>query len=354
MTEDRHHLAALDAVRGVAIAAMILVNNPGDWNTVFPPLVHADWNGWTFADTVFPFFVFVMGCAMPFAFARRQEKHGDQWRARMPVLRRAALLFALGLVLNLEIAVPHLSMVRIPGVLQRLALAYLGAALIVRSTGAAGQAMFAAALLLGHWAAMMLSPFGLTREYNLAGAIDARIFGAHTLTPGFDPEGLLGTLPTIATALIGALAGDWLRRYRNEQRRLWGLVTGGVLLVVSGLLWSGVWPINKPLWTGSYALLMSGFAALTLAACMFVMDVLAVRAWARPFLALGANPLAIYFGSEFVGHLLEQNKHVVYWGLFAQITGNGELASLLFAVVYVACWLVVALILEQRQIRIRV
>jgi len=351
---DRHHLRALDAVRGLAIAAMILVNNPGDWNSVFAPLQHAEWNGWTFADTVFPFFVFVMGCAMPFAFARRHQQHGADWRAGVRIARRAAILFGLGLLLNLEVAIPHVSMLRVPGVLQRLALAYLGAAFIVRSTGAAGQAAVAVVLLAGHWAAMAFSPYGLTREHNLAGVIDATVFGSHTLMPGFDPEGLLGTLPTIATALAGALAGGWLLRFRSQPRGIVGLATGGTVLIGLGLAWSTVWPINKPLWTGSYALLMSGIAAVTLAACILVIDVLDVKGWARPFLALGANPLAVYFGSEFVGHLLEQHKHVVYWGLFAQLTGNVELASLLFGVVYVTCWLVVALMLEQRHIRLRV
>jgi len=115
MTADRHHLESLDVMRGMTIAAMILVNNPGDWNAVFPPLLHADWNGWTFADIVFPFFVFIMGCAMPFAFARRQARHGAEWRGTARILRRAAMLILLGLVLNLELAAPHFSAVRIPG-----------------------------------------------------------------------------------------------------------------------------------------------------------------------------------------------------------------------------------------------
>ena len=361
MSDQRHHVAALDAVRGLAIAAMILVNNPGDWNSVFAPLQHSEWNGWTFADVVFPFFVFIMGCAMPFAFARRQARHGDDWRAGMRVLRRAVLLIALGLVLNLEIAAPHVSALRIPGVLQRLALAYLGAALIVRSTRPLRQAAIAGVLLLGYWALLTLVPFGgmpppadLTHDRNLAGFIDAAVFGSHTLMPGFDPEGLLGTLPTIATALLGALAGQWLRHHHDRWRQIAGLSVAGVLLAAAGLVWSVVWPINKPLWTGSYALLMSGIAAITLAMTVWVMDVMDVRAWAKPFLALGVNPLAIYFGSEFVGHLLEPNKHVIYWGVFARWSDGGELASLLFAVVYVGCWLAVAVILDRRHIRIRV
>jgi len=363
MMSDRHHLESLDVVRGMSVAAMILVNNPGDWNSVFPALMHADWNGWTFADVVFPFFVFVMGCAMPFAFARRHARHGDDWRAAARVLRRSALLILLGLVLNFELAAPHFSAIRIPGVLQRLSLAYLGAALIVRSTGIRMQAAIAVALMVGHWALMTLVPVGgvagtafITRDHNLAGLVDAYVFGSHTLMPGFDPEGLLGTLPTIATALVGALAGQWLRRHADYRRQLAGLNVGAASAIALGLAWSTVWPVNKPLWTGSYALLMSGFAGATLAACLLVVDVARVRGWARPFLALGVNPLAIYFGSEFVGHLLDRRKDWIYWGAFAKIGGGtgGEWASLLYAIAYVGCWLAVAVVLDRRHIRIRV
>ena len=363
MTKDRHRLESLDVVRGMSVAAMILVNNPGDWNSVFPPLLHTDWHGWTFADVVFPFFVFIMGCAMPFAFARRQAQHGAEWRATARVLRRSVLLFLLGLVLNLELAFPHVSAFRIPGVLQRLSLAYLGAALVVRSTGAVVQGGIAIALMIGHWMLMTLVPVGgvsgvdsITRDHNLAGYIDTFVFGSHTLVPGFDPEGLLGTLPTIATALLGALAGQWLRRYQNHDRQVAGLLLGGAIAIGLGLLWSIVWPINKPLWTGSYALLMSGFAAGVLAACLYIVDVRRVRRWATPFVALGVNPLAIYFGSEFVGHLLDRRKDWIYWGAFARFGGDtgGEWASLLYALAYVACWLAIAVFLDRRHIRLRV
>jgi len=182
------------------------------------------------------------------------------------------------------------------------------------------------------------------------------VFGSHTLMPGFDPEGLLGTAPTIATALVGALAGQWLRRHSDHRRQLAGLMLGAVLMTVLGLMWSTVWPINKPLWTGSYALLMSGFAAAMLAVCLFVVDIAGIRGWARPFLALGVNPLAIYFGSEFVGHLLERRKDWIYWGAFARVFGGlrGEWTSLLYAIAYVVCWLAIAVVLDRRHIRIRV
>jgi predicted acyltransferase len=361
MSSDREHLASLDVVRGLSVAAMILVNNPGDWNTVFPALMHADWNGWTFADVVFPFFVFVMGCAMPFAFARRDARHSGAWRSTSRVLRRAGLLVGLGFALNVVVALPDIAKTRIPGVLQRLGVTYAGAALVVRSAGIPVQAFVAGSLLAGHWALLTLTPFGgspagvLTRDHNLSGVVDAHVFGSHTLMPGFDPEGVLGTATAIATALFGALAGQWLRRHPDHRQQITGLVMGGGVAIAVGVLWSVVWPINKPLWTGSYALVMAGLASGALALAVYVVDVRGWRRWASPFLALGVNPLAIYFGSELVGHLIERGpKSTIYWEVFAPVVGSGEGTSLLFALAYVGAWSAIAVALNRRGIRIRV
>ena len=372
MTAD-HHIEALDVFRGGTVAAMILVNNPGDWSAVFPPLLHAAWNGCTAADAVFPFFVFIMGCAMPFAFARRHGPTASAWRVGARLARRAVTLVALGLVLNLAAVLPHASSLRVPGVLQRLGLAYLGAALVVRSFGAVTQGLVAIALVTGHWALLTLVPFGgaalasLTPAHNLAGYVDVRLFGLHTLTPGFDPEGLVGTAPTVATALLGALAGQWLRRHADHGRQILGLGLGGLAAVGAGLAWSTVWPLNKPLWTGSYVLLTGGLAAVALAACIYVVDVRGARRWTRPFNWLGINPLAIYFCSELVGHLMERPllpralgmrapKDWVYWHLFAPLGGSvrGEWPSLLYATTFAACWLGASAVLHRRGVRIRV
>jgi predicted acyltransferase len=361
MSSDRQHLASLDVVRGLSVAAMILVNNPGDWNTVFPPLMHADWNGWTFADVVFPFFVFVMGCAMPFAFARRDARHRGEWRSASRVLRRAGLLVALGVALNIVVAMPDIAGTRIPGVLQRLGVTYAGAALIVRSAGIRVQALVAGLLMGGHWALLTVARFGgspaigLTRDHNLSGVIDAHVFGSHTLMPGFDPEGVLGTATAIATALFGALAGQWLRQHSDHRRQISGLAIGGSVAIAAGLLWSVVWPINKSLWTGSYALVMAGLASCVLALSVYLVDVRGWRRFSTPFLALGVNPLAIYFGSELVGHLIERGpKSAIYWGVFAPLIGSGEWASLLFALTYVGLWSAIAVVLDRRGVRIRV
>jgi predicted acyltransferase len=218
---------------------------------------------------------------------------------------------------------------------------------------------------------MTLVPFGdgaiatITRTHSLAGYVDARIFGLHTLMPGFDPEGLLGTVPTVATALAGALAGQWLR-HADPRRRAPGLVAGGLVAIGAGLAWSISWPINKSLWSGSYALLTSGLAAVALAGCLFLFDKRAIARWARPFLWLGVNPLAIYFGSELVGHLIDRQlfpwligqttpKDWLYWHLVAPMGGEqGEWPSLAYAIGFVSIWIGVSVFLYRRGIRIRV
>ena len=223
MKEPGTRLTSLDVFRGATVAGMILVNNPGNWATVFEPMAHAKWDGVTFADLVFPSFVFILGAAIPFAFARRLESGGSHRALYIRICRRAAWLIALGLLLNLVAAFPDLAAIRIPGVLQRIAFAYLIAAPLVIHLRPSRRAYLAAAFLLVHWAVLSIpigaSVHGLSEADNLAGLIDRALLGRHTLTPTGDPEGILGTLPTVATALLGSLAGDWFRRSPRGPRR---------------------------------------------------------------------------------------------------------------------------------------
>jgi len=367
-----HHIESLDAFRGATVAAMILVNNPGDWTAVYPSLLHANWHGCTFADLVFPAFVFIMGAAMPLAFARRLA-HGDTIRSLdARVVRRALALAALGLVLNLAAAWHAPLAVRIPGVLQRIALVYLLASAIVLRVDSRKWPIVAAFLMIVHWALLTLVPFGsspaanLTPQHNLAGYIDRLVFRGHTLTPFGDPEGILGTITAVATALIGATAGQLIRGSASDRTKIIRIGAGGMALVAVGLAWSRLLPLNKPLWTGSYALVASGAAAAAFALFYLVIDVAGVRAPLRPFVWLGVNPLAIYFVSELVGHAIEQGlvvqngqvttpKAWVFWRVFAPVAGDtGPGASLGFAVAYAAICLAIASLLHRRGIRIHV
>jgi predicted acyltransferase len=356
-----HHVESLDVFRGLTVAAMILVNNPGDWTAVFPPLLHAYWSGWTFADVVFPWFIFVMGAAMPFAFSRRRGGGVVLPRMYRRIVRRVALLIALGLALNVIAAWPEVAPLRFPGVLQRIALAYLIAAPIVLHFDAAGWAVAAAALLGAHWALLALVPFDgyaagtLLPDHNLPRYVDTLIFGSHALMSPTDPEGLLGTLTAAATALCGSLAGEALRRPPGGVRGAGRLALGGFAALVAGLGWSTLLPISKPLWTGPFVLVTSGLAAIALACTFLIVDVRHSRRWAQPFVWLGVNPLLIYFLSEFVGHLQTAPKAWIYWTILEpNMTAAPELASLLFGIAFVAVWIGFGAVLYRRQIRVQV
>lgn len=362
-----HHVESLDAFRGATIVAMILVNNPGNWDAVLAPLMHADWNGFTLADAIFPAFVFIMGVAMPFAFARRKENNSLLY---LRILRRGAVLVVLGLALNAVAAVPHVGALRIPGVLQRIGVVYVIAAAIVLNTSITAQAVIAGALMLVHWAVLVAVPFGghaageVTRASNLAGYVDMHVFGRHMLTPLNDPEGLLGTVTSVATALCGAVAGWWLRQAPGDRPRINGLMAGGTGALLVGLLWSHVWPLNKPLWTGSYVLVTAGISAMTLAGFYASIDAGHARRWARPFVWLGANPLAIYFLSELIAEIIERPwlaggvapKDLAFWSLFAPLAHDdgGVASSLVFALSYAALWVAVAGSLYRRGIHVHV
>lgn len=372
MKPARHHVESLDAFRGATVAAMIVVNNPGDWTAVYPQLMHASWNGCTFADLVFPCFIFIMGLAMPLAFARRRERGESLSRLYGRVALRAAALVALGLVLNLAVAWRSPLSLRIPGVLQRIAVVYLVASFIVLRAKAPTWAITAILLLFAHWALLVLVPFDsypagtLTREHNLAGYIDRLVFGRHMLSPFGDPEGILGTMTAVATALLGCVAGRFVQRTSSDRAKVLGLAASGIALVVCGITWSRVLPLNKPLWTASYALVASGIAASTFAAFYFIVDANGFRRPFRPMVWLGVNPLAIYFLSEFVGHAIEQGlvvqrgqvttaKAWLFWRMFVPYAGDATpAASLGFAFAYGALCLGVAGALYRRGLRIHV
>ncbi len=364
-------LLSVDALRGLTVAAMVLVNNPGTWSAVYPPLDHAAWNGWTPTDMVFPFFLFVVGVSIPLALGPRLQQGGDGLVRR--VLRRSLVIFALGLLLH---ALPFFSLatLRIPGVLQRIAVCYLLAALLFvftrGSRGWCAQAVVAGALLIGYWLVMTRVPVPgsgagiLTPEGNLAGYVDRLLLGPHIwqATRAYDPEGILSTLPALATTLLGVLAGHWLRGGRPAGRAVGGLLVGGLAAALLGQLW-GVWfPVNKSLWTSSYALLMAGFASLALAACHWLTEVRGWRGWARPFAVLGVNALALFFLSSLMAKLLlvirigpaDQRLHAwLFDHLFAPWASPVN-ASLAYALAYVLLWWGLMWALHRRGLRLRV
>lgn len=365
-------MASLDAFRGITIAGMILVNSPGNWNSVFEPLSHSDWNGCTPADMVFPCFLFILGAAMPFAFARRIQQGYHERDLYGRIVRRTIWLIALGVVLNLVAALPSVSGLRLPGVLQRIGLVYLIAAPIALHLRPTWRAAILIALVLCHWALLTLvqfggRPAGLAPSHNLAGFIDMTIFGRHVLTARGDPEGVLGTIPAVSTTLMGSIAGEWLQRHQLTRAVLGRLTIAGLAALIVGMVWSLVLPMNKSLWTGSFVMWTGGIAALVLAGCYLLLDVYHRRSWARPFLWLGFNPLAIYFLSELVNDLVDkpwlrvagQTLTARSWLFWNVLRPNpswiaDEWVSLAVALVTVAFWIAVAGVLYGRRIRLAV
>lgn len=382
MTSPPGRLASLDAFRGLAIAGMILVNNPGSWSHVYAPLRHAAWHGATPTDLVFPFFLFGIGVAMSFSFAARTAR-GDSVRTLWGhVAKRALILYALGLFMA---AYPRfdLATVRLVGVLARIAMVYLVAGTLVLLLSR--RTVFAAmlALLAVYWALLAWVPvpgFGagdLSAEGNLGAYLDRIILGVHMWSGGggvYDPEGLLSTIPAVSSTLAGLFAGDYLRTLdadrghggdRAGANAALRMALLGAGLVLAGHAWDLVFPINKPIWTSSYVAYTTGWALVTLGALYQVIDVRGRRAWARPLVVYGVNAITVFVASGLVAKTLvlwrvpagggetTSAYNVLYETLFVSWAGplNGSLA---FAIATVLFWLGVARAMYSRRIFIKV
>ncbi|HSJ31614.1 MAG TPA: DUF5009 domain-containing protein [Longimicrobiales bacterium] len=363
-------LLSLDAFRGVTIAGMLLVNNPGTWSAIHPPLAHAPWHGWTPTDLIFPFFLFIVGVAMTFSFATRAERGDDRRALMLNAMRRAAVLFALGLVLHGFPDYLDISDLRIPGVLQRIALAYLAASAIVLYLGRNAQVMAAAMLLLGYWAVMMLVPVPggsagvLEPGLDIGAYIDRAVFGTSHLwsqAQTWDPEGLLSTLPAVGTVLLGVFAGAWLHSDRDPSTRAVGLFLAGNAGLVIGLMWHPLFPINKNLWTSSYVIFTAGMACHFLAVCYWLIDVKGYRRWAMPFVIFGVNAIAAFFMSGLFARILTMTpapggttlKGFLYGTLFEPFLSPVN-ASLAYAVSFVLLWLGIMTVFYRRGVFIKV
>ncbi len=372
---------SLDAFRGFTIAAMLLVNNPGSWSHMYGPLGHAPWHGWTFTDWIFPFFVFISGMAMPISLGRRAALGDDKLRLLAQTARRAATIIAIGLLLN-WIPAFNLAELRIPGVLQRLGLCTLLAAPIVLWWGWRGQLAWALALLAGYAAAMLLIPVpgadGIVRTgallpgQDLGAFIDRALLGeAHLWKQAktWDPEGLLSTVPAVASQLFGVLAGQWLLSRREPgEKAMWFMVSGLACLWVGQVLDAWLMPINKNLWTPSYVFAMAGWAQLVFACCYWLLDAMPLplaRArmarLAKPLLVFGMNALFIFALSGLVAKLLATVKpdgqtslKALLYAPIQQLGLAPVNASLLYALGFLSAMYVVAWVMWKKQWFIKV
>ncbi|MCH8289378.1 MAG: DUF5009 domain-containing protein [Candidatus Marinimicrobia bacterium] len=370
--QKAERLLSLDLFRGIAIAGMILVNNPGSWSHVYPQLRHAEWNGVTFTDLIFPFFLFIIGVAMTFSMTKQIEAGANRKDLLLKILRRTLIIFALGIFLS---GFPKFdfSTLRIPGVLQRIALCYLFTSIIVLRTGWKGQAYWTAGLLAFYWIIMNFVPvpgYGagvLTPEGNFAAFIDGKLLSGHmwSQTKTWDPEGFLSTIPAIATTLTGVLTGWFLRSDKTKiEKTVWMLLIGNLGLFL-GWTFDTWFPMNKSIWTSSYVIYTSGFALIFLAFCYWTVEVLNWRRWTRPFVLYGVNSIAVFVLSGFVARLTfiikftnadgssTSLQKVLYNALFTSWLPPMT-ASLAWAVFYISMFLLLMWLMDKKGIYIKV
>lgn len=361
---------SIDVMRGLTVTLMIIVNTPGDWGTTFAPLLHAQWHGFTPTDLVFPTFMFVVGNAMSFSLEKYAAKGSAEFFKK--VFKRTAVIFLLGFLMywfpffhfeNGSMVFNALSDTRIMGVLQRIALGYCFASLILFYGKEKGAVWFSVVALLGYW--MIMYSFG---DYSLEGnagiRLDKFILGANHMYHGegiaFDPEGILSTLPAIVNVLAGYLAGKFIQRKGNSFEAIGTLMVYGAFLIFTALAWDMVFPINKKLWTSSFVLYTVGIDLFILSILIFIIDIRQKKHWTYFFEVFGRNTLFIYLLSE-VGIILlyvipAGDVSVARW-VFENIfraTAGPYIASLLFAVSWMLlCWLV-GYILDRKKIYIKV
>jgi predicted acyltransferase len=391
----KERLLSLDVFRGLTIAGMLLVNNPGTWSAIYPPLEHAEWHGWTPTDLIFPFFLFIVGITTHLSLTSRRKRGASDGEIVRQILKRGGLIILAGLLLGgfpyhefvlrlpfgvvFDSATPQIgiSTWRITGVLQRIGVAYIFAALLTMHAPTKRTIAIIAVLLVGYWIAMTLIPvpgYGLGMytlgrpEATLGAWLDRAVIGTNHMWRGsktWDPEGILSTVPAIGTAMLGVLAGRWIGSKRALIDRVAGLFAVGAIGMMVGLIWNWVFPINKNLWTSSFVLFTAGLACVTLATCMWLIDVQGRRGWTKPFVIFGVNPLFAFIGEGFLSRLIYTLVKVPYGGDTVSVQSaiyrsayaswlTPRNASLLFALTYVLVFFWIMRELYRRDIVIKV
>lgn len=372
-------LLSLDVFRGITIMGMILVNNPGTWSAIYPQLRHAEWHGCTFTDLIFPFFLFIVGVAISYSLTKRKAQGGSMKSLYLNIFRRAVILFLLGMILAgfpFGLILDHQfswATIRIPGVLQRIAIVYLVASILFLTTNTKAQYWITGAILIGYTALMSLVAVpgvgyaNYEPTTNLAAYLDQLLLGSHLWSASkvWDPEGILSTLPAIASAMLGIFTGNLLRSDKDSKEKTVLLYVWGSALMLAGWIWSFWFPLNKNIWTSSYVLYTGGLALFFLAFCYWFIDIKKVTWWIKPFHVYGMNAITVFFLSGIVGRLLYLIKWETAEGTI--ITLKGYLfdtfflswlspinASLGFAIVYIVIWLGLMWILYAKKIFIKV
>lgn len=393
-TAVTNRYTALDVLRGMTIAGMIMVNNPGSWGKIFPPLRHAAWSGCTPTDLVFPFFLFIVGAALSFAFA----KYSDTLNASSlkKIVKRALFIFLTGLALNAFPFYPtspdhtlsfganymeYLNHLRIFGVLQRIAFCYLVGGILALWLHKPKRIVVGMVVLMFiHW--LILTLFGTDAPFsvhgNTAGPLDVALIGANHVYHGFgvpfDPEGLLGVLSGSATVLLGYLIGGVIRKSAQKIDAVGQLYTIGLISLAIALILNIFIPINKPLWTPSYVFYAGGWSILMLAFFIYFIDIKGKEKLFFPFKALGLNPLFAFvmagIFAKTLGRIIKWTTVIIqddgstrevttsasswaYQHLCVSLLGNNEWGSLMYAICYVAIFTAMAIFLYKKKIIIK-
>ena len=392
--QPTERLLSLDAFRGITIAAMVIVNDPGTWDAIYAPLKHAEWNGWTPTDLIFPFFLFIVGVSISLSLGKRLSTEKADRSVYLKITRRAILLFAIGVLLN---ALPlydfarhewiDLGTLRVMGVLQRIAICYLISSFIFILTDWRQKVIISIGLLVIYWALMTwidipecLRTSVDLKPCNLAAYFDRLVLTTNHMwqeSKVFDPEGLLSTIPAIVSTLAGVLTGSWLR---SEPPAVAGGLTKtgsdsragkfilifilGILLTILGLIWNNWFPINKNLWTSSYVVFTTGAALQLLGIFYWLIDIKGYRAWAKPFIVFGVNAIALYISSSvmdaYLGAIIVGGDSENPVSLQSWIFQNWFLpwaepinASLAYAIAFTLVWFFFMWLLYRKRIFIR-
>jgi predicted acyltransferase len=306
-------LMSIDFYRGLAVMGMILVDNPGSDDQAYWPIKHAEWNGWTPADFIFPSFVFLVGISMVFSFAARLRRGESRQKILFHALIRTLILIVIGLLVNVSPLIGlDIHTWRIYGVTQRIALCYFAAAFLLLWTNRRTQAIALGACLVGYWVLMRFAPvpgFGvpghdipfMDPERNIVAWLDRKLFMGRLYNGMRDPEGLLSTIPAIGTILIGVLTGHWLRSEKSASTKALRMLCVGIPTLLAGLIWNRWFPINKNLWTSSFVLLTGGFALISLASLYWALEIKRWRGfWTIPMLVFGMNAIAAFVADSLV------------------------------------------------------
>jgi predicted acyltransferase len=373
-------LLSLDVFRGLTVAGMLLVNQPGDWSAIYPPLAHAAWHGWTPTDLIFPFFLFIVGVTTHLSVEARRRRGEDERAVALQIARRAALIVLCGLLLASFPWWPleRITTMRFPGVLQRIGVAYFFGAMLTLRGSLKRHVLILVALLYGYWFVMTLVPIPGTGALgqlvlarpsaSIAAWLDRAVFGSHLWRSSqtWDPEGLLSTVPAIGTVILGVFTGRWIASGKPIHERLVGLYGAGALATMGGLMWNWSFPINKNLWTSSYVVFTAGVAAITLATCIWLIDVAGLKWWTKPFTWFGRNPLLAFLGTGLMSRTIYSLVRIpkedgttvslqrtIYENAYATWLSPKD-ASLLFALSYVVLWAFILYLLDRRKIHWKV